>query len=463
MQTHNPPVRRNQVVTLEIQALGAQGQGIGRLDGYAMFVNGALPGEQVRAIVIKPGARYGVGKLVELLRPSPFRVAPRCPHFHICGGCALQHLAYEEQLRYKTNLVYDALTRIGGLAVPQVAQTIGMQTPYFYRNKASFPFGQKDGRVQVGFFAPRSHRLVPVTECLLQKEPVMQAALCVQEWANAYAVPVYDEAGHKGLLRHVVARVGSTGALMVTIVATDFLKEKQALLQYLQARLPALESVYLNINRARTNAIFGDDYRLLFGAPQIEEVLGGRRFALGPASFLQVNHVQTEQLYACAKAYLGLRGQAHVVDAYCGIGTISLLVSGDAKEVVGIESVPAAVEDAARNAQQNGIGNVRFLCGAAEQALPKLLQEGFAPDALILDPPRKGADEAFLQAVIGSNIERVVYISCNPATLARDCKLLAAGGYIMAEVQPVDMFPQTAHVECVVLLTRTHAPIFVSG
>ena len=454
MTVKKPPVQRNDDITLTIDALGAEGQGIGRVDGYAVFVPGALPGERVRAHIIKAGSGFGVGKLMGIEAPSPERIIPSCAIFTTCGGCTLQHMEYGAQLAYKRKVVEDALGRIGGLKEVCVSPVLAMDDPWRYRNKGSFPLANVGARVETGFFSPRSHRLIPMQDCLIQQQNVLQAAFAVRDWANTHDVPAYDEQTGKGLLRHVVARASRTGEVMAIVVATGTLPHRQALLEILQQRIVGLVSVYLNIQKANSNVILGDDYRLLWGEEKIEEQLCGLTFSLGPASFLQVNPVQTERLYTTALDLLALTGGERVVDAYCGIGTITLLLAKSACEVIGIENVPQAVEDARRNAERNGIHNARFLCEESEAALPRLLSEGHAFDALVMDPPRKGADEAFLRAVIDSEVRRVLYISCNPATLARDCRILIDGGYTVQAVQPVDMFPHTVHVETVVLMSR---------
>ncbi|MEL7601828.1 MAG: 23S rRNA (uracil(1939)-C(5))-methyltransferase RlmD [Bacillota bacterium] len=454
MAERKPPVQRNDDIALTIDALGAEGQGIGRVDGYAVFVPGALPGERVRAHIIKAGSGFGVGKLMKIEAPAPERVDPPCAIFAACGGCALQHMEYGAQLAYKRKVVEDALVRIGGLKDIRVSPVLGMDDPWRYRNKGSFPLANAGPRVETGFFSPRSHRLVPMPDCLIQQQNVLQAAYAVRDWANQYDIPAYDEQTGNGLLRHVVARASCSGEAMATVVATGTLPHKKELLEFLQKQVDGLASVYLNIQRAKSNVILGDDYRLLWGKEKIEEQLCGLVFSLGPASFLQVNPSQTERLYATALDLFALTGGERVVDAYCGIGTITLLLARSAREVIGIENVPEAVEDARRNAQRNGMRNAQFLCEESEAALPRLIREGMALDALVMDPPRKGADEAFLRAVIESGVKRVLYISCNPATLARDCRILADGWYHVRTVQPVDMFPHTVHVETVVLMSR---------
>lgn len=450
---NKPSIQRNQNYTLNITALGSEGQGIGHIDGYTVFVPGAIPPERVEVCIIKPGKGYGVAKLQRIISPSAARVVPFCPVYGRCGGCNLQHMAYSAQLAFKRQMVQDAFFRIGGLQVP-VQPVLGMEQPWAYRNKGSFPLTMVEGKVAFGFFAPRSHRLIPLENCDIQHPAVLQAARAVREWANVYAIPAYDEETGDGLLRHLVARVTTTGEVMVTLVAKDVPPAHKPLLDMLQTQVEGLRSVYFNIHTSKTNVILGDDYRLLWGAERILERLLGLDFSIKPASFLQINSSQTARLYQAGLDMLKLDGSEHVVDAYCGIGTISLVMAQKSKEVVGIEYVRDAVEDARHNAAQNNIANARFLCGEAERLLPVLLKEGFSTDVVVLDPPRKGADEVFLRSIIKSDAERVLYISCDPGTLARDCKLLVSGGYAVQQVQPVDMFGQMSHVETIVLLQR---------
>jgi len=449
------PVEKNQQVTMDITALNSEGQGVGRIDGYAVFVPGALPGETVRALIIKAGSGYGVGKLVEVLVKSPERMQPECPCESRCGGCTIQHLSYPAQLAYKRKQVEDAFLRIGKFQGLTVQPVLGMEdTPWQYRNKGSFPIGLVDGRVEIGFYAPRSHRLIPLEDCLIEKETVVLAAQTVRDWANQYRIAPYAEETKKGLLRHVVARTTVHGHVMVTVVATGKLPYQDALIEQLQSRVEGLKSIYLNINDAPTNVITGRKYVLLWGDETIEEELCGLRFMVHPASFLQVNSLQTQRLYQTALDLLTLDGSERLVDAYCGIGTISLLAARYAKQVIGIETVAPAIEDAKKNAKRNGIENVGFICAPAEQMLPQLVQKGESVDAIIADPPRKGCEKPFLDAVIASGVKKMAYVSCNPATLARDCRILVDGGFGIKKIQPVDMFPHTAHVETVVLMSR---------
>lgn len=449
-----PPVKRNDDIELVVDALGSEGQGIGRYNGFAVFVPGALKGETVRAHIIKAAPNYAVGKLLGITAHSPDRAAPECPLFFRCGGCSLQHMHYGAQLRFKKQVVSDALRRIGGFEDVTVSDTLGMDDPWHYRNKGSFPFAMINGIVETGFFAPRSHRIVPLESCPIEQESAVKVALCVREWARKYGVAPYDEEAQTGLLRHAMARIAADGGVMAVIVSTGALPHEKELVAMLQEAVPQLKSVIHNVNAADTNVILGKQYKTLWGAEHIDHTLGSLTFEVSAASFLQVNTVQTEKLYETALAYLEPKHTETVADVYCGIGTISLLLASRAKRVIGIENVPQAVEDAKRNALKNRVENAEFLYGDAEELLPKLVQNGVRLDAAVVDPPRKGCGEAALCAIAESGVSRLVYVSCNPATLARDCKFLSALGYAIEAVQPVDMFPQTEHVESVVLMSR---------
>ncbi len=448
-----PPIQKNDMLELPIQGLTADGQGVGRIGSYAVFVKGALPGEVVRAHTIKANSSYGVAKLVQVLKPSPDRVSPRCPAYARCGGCSLQHLSYEAQLRAKTEQVRDALARLGGFSEIQVQPALGMEEPWAYRNKGSFPVALGEEGLQIGFFAPHSHRLVPLESCYIQDPGVMAAALAIRDWAREWQVPPYDEERHTGILRHAMARASQQGVLAV-VVTTGPLPHKEALVEKLRRAVPGLVGIVHNRNRAASNVILGKEYETIWGSGRLQVRLCGLDFSVSPASFLQVNPRQTQRLYEKALDMLALRGGETVLDVYCGIGTISLLLARHAGHVTGVENVPEAVEDARMNARNNGIENVDFICAPAEEALPGLVEARGPLDAILLDPPRKGCDPAALQAILKSGAPRLVYVSCDPATLARDCRILAQGGYLPRFVQPVDMFPHTAHVECVVLMSK---------
>lgn len=449
MSIKKPPVVKNQDLELRIDALTNEGSGVGRVDGYAVFVPGALPGELVGAHIIKVMSAYAVAKLTALLEPAAERVAPRCAAYTACGGCSLQHLDYPAQLKTKQQSVYDALTRLGGFESPNVLPICGMEDPWRYRNKGSFPFGAAPGGAVFGFYAARSHRLVPIDDCPIQDERVLDIARRVAAWACENRVAPYDETANSGTLRHIMARVTRTGETIAVIVTRGALPHEAALLD----ALDGVDSIWHNRNDACTNVIYGDAFVHIGGAECIHELIGDLRFGVSPQSFLQVNPIQTEALYGAALALLEPQPGESVIDAYCGIGTISLLLAQKCARVIGIEQVMPAVQDARSNAALNGIGNAEFVCGSVEALLPELL-ERHAVSALTLDPPRKGCDVAALEAIGQSGVKRLAYVSCNPATLARDCRLLVGFGFSLVAAQPVDMFPHTSHVETVVLMSR---------
>ena len=449
-QKLRPPVEKNDDLVVTIESLTNEGQGVARVEGFAVFVVGALAGEEVKAHVIKVQPTYAVAKATEILKPSPDRVRPACPVFAQCGGCTLWHLSYPAQLRQKQQWVQDALSRLGGFASVPMQPIVGMEEPTRYRNKGSFSFGVVGSAAVFGFFAERSHRLVPFSDCLIQDERIVDAARRVAAWANACGVPVYDEATGEGQLRHVVARTTAEGELMVTVVTKGQLKKKDDLLSFLED----CDSVWHNENPKQTNVVFGEKFTLLSGKQTLTETIGEKRFSVSPQSFLQVNRVQTRALYDAAREFLAAKPTETVVDAYCGVGTISLFIAGDCAHVIGIEQVAPAIEDAKANAKANGVKNAEFVCGNVEDVLPRLLSREGGIDAIVLDPPRKGCEEAALEAIAKSSANRVVYVSCNPATLARDCKYLAQHGFTLSTVRPVDMFPQTCHVETVVAMAR---------
>lgn len=458
MPQKTPPLKRNDEIELIVDAFGSEGQGIGRYDGFAVFVPFALPGETVRVHIIKATASYAIGKLLSISVKSPCRAEPKCSNFGRCGGCTLMHLDYEAQLMFKRDMVTSALTRIGGLMAPEVREALGMQFPYFYRNKGSFPFANLDGRISFGFFAPRSHRLIPLSDCSIQEDKTLLVAEAVCDWANQFQIPAYDETLQTGTLRHVMARVSAAnGEVMAAIVTKGKLPQKEALIEHLRNRIPGLVSILHNRNDAETNVIFGPEFSTLWGKDRLYDTICGLRFAVSAASFLQVNPQQTEVLYHAALNALQLEGTERVADVYCGIGTISLLLARHAAQVDGIETVPEAIADAIFNAQENAIKNVEFHCGNAEDVLPQLVREGYHPDAVLIDPPRKGCERPVLDALLACGAKRLVYVSCNPSTLARDVRVLVDGGFRFVYAQPVDMFPQTAHVETVCLLSKLNA------
>ena len=567
------PLKTGDEIEIEITALSSGGHGIGRYQGFAVFVPFTWMGDHITAQITKVQKNYAEAKLVDILIPSPERVEPPCPAFGNCGACSLMHASYSAQLEAKRRIVQDAFERIGGISGVTVKPTIGMDTPLCYRNKASFPFGNHNGRVVFGCYEKRSHRLIPLDGCLIQNEKSIIAMKTLCKWANDFGIRAYDptptgsmgngrrrardasavsstNTKKQGILRHGVIRC-TEGGTMVIVVTTGKLPHRDELVERLLSAIPDIKSIIHNINPNDTNLIMGRENRVVFGSDTVIEDLNSLSFAVSAQSFLQVNPKQTIVLYNAAIDALELNMSDSVIDLYCGIGTISLLMAKRVKKVLGIEAVPAAIEDAKRNAVRNKLNNASFICGSVEDVLPKILRHGSvrhgvsaqmtdngngienrafecgsiktespesegslsandsneggtypgtldtgkesvacgsikteSPEsegslpacdsaeggtypgtlgagkeftALVLDPPRVGVDKAAIDAIAASGIGRIAYVSCNPATLARDCKLLCAGGYVINSVQPVDMFPETEHVETVCLLSKLNA------
>ena len=447
---------KNQCYEMTCESFGQDAQGVCRHDGIAVFVPGLLPGERARVRIVKPEKRYAFGRIEELLEKSPDRAEPFCPIYKRCGGCVCQHMTYETSLAFKHRQVQDLLERVGGLSI-EVPPVLGMAHPFGYRNKGAYPVAQVGGAPACGFFAPRSHDLIPLPQngCAIQGEDSAKATQAVLAWMRQNNVPAYDELTGRGLVRHIMTRSTTHGELMVVLVVTraDIPKAGQ-LIELLKAAVSGLCSICLSINSRRTNVILGTDIRVLWGKGTMEDTLCGLRFSVSPLSFFQVNPAQTEKLYGLALEYAGLTGSETVVDAYCGAGTISLLLAQKAKKVIGIEIVPEAIQNANENAVRNHIENAEFHVGATEELLPRLIADGLRPDVIVLDPPRKGCDPAVLDAIIAAAPKRVVYVSCGAPTLARDAKLLAEGGYTAEKVQCVDMFCWTGAVETVMALSK---------
>ncbi|MEW9501916.1 23S rRNA (uracil(1939)-C(5))-methyltransferase RlmD [Jeotgalibacillus marinus] len=445
------PVKKNDLIQLTIEDLTHEGHGVGKVDGYPLFIPNALPGEKINVKVIKTSKNYGFGRLMEWHEKSPNRVEPPCPVYDRCGGCQLQHLSYDGQLAAKQKQVQDVMARIGKLPHVPVHPTMGMEEPWRYRNKSQVPLGMSNGSVIAGFYAKRSHEIVDVNHCIIQEKVSDEVMSLVKQKANELGIQPYDETHHKGVLRHVVIRYGrTTGEVMVILVTrTNDVPHMMELIDVLKENIKGLTSIIHNVNKQKTNVIMGEKTTTLWGRDVIYDSIGDIRFAISARSFYQVNPVQTEVLYKKALEYTQLTGEESVVDAYCGIGTISLFLAQKAKKVYGVEIVEQAIEDAKQNAELNGIDNAEFEAGPAEVVIPKWHKEGKKADVIVVDPPRKGCDEALLATILAMKPKRVVYVSCNPGTLARDLRVLEEGGYETVEVQPVDMFPQTSHVECV--------------
>jgi 23S rRNA (uracil1939-C5)-methyltransferase len=457
MEMTTIPVHPGQLVELPVHGYGHQGEGVGRYQGFTLFINGALPGEVVRVKINEVKKNFARGVLEEVIEAVPERVTPSCPVDRECGGCQLQHLDYPAQLAMKRQRVIDVLERIGGLSGVMVHPVTGMAEPWHYRNKVQYPVGwDRDGRVVMGFYRQGTHRIVPMSGCRLQPEAMNRMAAAVLRLLTGYQIPVYDERGGTGLLRHVLFRQGMGGAAIMVVFVTNGERAPRLteLAQSLVAEFPEIKSVIQNINTNRGNTVLGTQSRVVWGQAVIEDCLDGLRFKISPRSFFQVNPVQTEVLYRKAVEYAGLTGRETVGDAYCGVGSLTLFLARKAKLVYGIEVAPEAVRDAGENAALNGIGNVRFLVGATEKVLPELVGQGLRFDVGVVDPPRSGCERSALESFAANGVERIVYVSCNPSTLARDLKVLAELGYRTVEVQPVDMFPQTYHVECVARIVK---------
>ena len=449
------PVRRGQVYEIRIERLGTSGEGVGRYENFTVFIPQALPNERVLTVIEEVKKTYARGRIQKILQESPARVTPLCEIYDECGGCQLQHLSYEEQLHAKRAQVVDALTHIGKLPQILVNETLRADAPWNYRNKMQFPIGLHKERLVVGCFAQGSHRIINTENCHIQRSANNELANTVREVAEKLHIPVYNEDTHKGILRHIVGRVGRGNELMAVIVtATKQLPRAKDFVRLLRERLPHLVSVHQNIQTYRNNVIMGRDTELLWGRPTILDTLGRLNFHISPRSFFQVNTRQAERLYEQALTYADLHGTETVIDAYCGTGTITLFLAQKARKVYGIEIVQPAILDARKNARDNHVKNAEFIVGDATAVMPALYKQGIRPDVVVVDPPRAGCTETVLRTFANMKPQRIVYVSCNPATLARDLAILKELGYLAQEVQPVDLFPQTSHVENVALLMR---------
>lgn len=455
-------MNKNQVFTGEITGITSQGLGVARFEDRAVFVKGAIPGEHCEIKIVKVGKTAVYGRLERILTPSSHRMAPICPHFGLCGGCDLMHMDYPFEAQLKRQRVYDVLQRIGGVNPGELPITPA-PTDQGYRNKAQFPVAMTEQGPAAGFFRARTHQLIPVTDCYIQPPEAHQIAQAVLAWMEKYHILPYDEATGKGYVRHIFVRKAVvTGELMACIIASaQELPKRKQLVEQIRAAVPDITTVVHNVNTRPGNAILGDTYHTLYGNGYIEDRLCGLTFRLSPASFYQVNHQQAQVLYEKAIAMADLHGTETVLDLYCGTGTITLAMSRGAGQVIGVEVVPQAIEDAKDNARRNQIENARFFCADAGKAALQLAAEGIRPDVITVDPPRKGISQDVIDAIDAMNPDRLVYVSCDPATLARDVKLLAEKGYRYQRGEAVDLFPRTKHVETVVLLSRETNPLTI--
>ena len=443
--------KKNEQHPLRIEGYGSAGEGVARLEGQAVFVKGALAGEVCQVQLLKVGKSAAWGRVTQVLTPVPGRQSPDCPRYPRCGGCQLRHMTYAEELRFKRQKVQDALQRIGGWT-GRVEKIHGAEAPDRYRNKIQFPVA--DGP-RVGFFRARSHEVIDAEDCLLQPLAATRLREAFKLWMERYQVPAYDERVHGGLIRHFYVRVNRRGQSLCAVIAngTD-LPHQEELVQALRRAEPDLAGVVLSVNQEKTNVILGKTHRCLWGRDYLEDTLCGLTFRLSVPSFYQVNREQAEVLYGRALAFAGLTGRETVLDLYCGIGTITLVMARQAGRAIGAEVIPAAVEDAKANAARNEVTNAEFLCADAAQAAQTLADRGLRPDVICVDPPRKGLAPAVIDAIVQMAPQRLVYVSCDPATLARDVKRMEEQGYVLQRAEAVDLFPRTAHVETVVLLSK---------
>ncbi len=456
------PLRKNQKITLSITGMTAEGSGVGKHDGMAVFVPMTAVGDIIECTIVKTGKSFCFGKCDKILEPAECRIEPDCPQFKKCGGCVYRHISYEEEVNIKRQRVNDAVKRIGGLDI-ECEEILSAENPDRYRNKAQLPCRADGcGKLQLGFFASHSHRLIECTDCLLQPEEFAAIEAAFKRFVDETKTEIYNETTHKGRVRHLYLRSSAlTGEIMVCVVVNgNGLHHEDLLVQMLREASDRISGIVINRNTEKTNVITGRKCRVVWGNEYITERLCGVDFRISPLSFLQVNPVQAERLYNKAAEYAGLSGKETVLDMYCGAGTIGLTMAKKAKQIIGAEVVPEAVADAWKNAEANGIENVRFIEGDAAVAAAQLREEGITPDVVVLDPPRKGCDISLINTISKMDPKRVVYVSCDPATLARDMKLFAERGYKPGRLAAVDMFPRTAHVETGVLLSgKTHGDV----
>lgn len=453
-------IEKNKEYILDIVAQGYEGEGIAKFNNtFPIFIEGALKGEKVNARIVKVKKNFAYGKLINIVEPSAERCNPKCNIHSRCGGCKLQHYTYREQLNFKFERVKDCIGKIGKIDTSLVKFPLGMDEPWRYRNKVQLPIGLVNGELKIGFFAPRSHEIIDMEECLIQDEIADKVVELTREWIKKNEIKPYNVDGQydeSGILRHIMIRRGFvTNEVMVVIVTNgEKLPYKEEFIQLIVDNIPGIKSIIQNVNSKPTNVILGEKCITLWGDATISDYIGKFRFNISPLSFFQVNPKQTEVLYAKALEYAQLSGSETVFDAYCGTGTITLFLSQKAKKVYGVEIIPQAIENANINAKENNVENVEFFVGESEEIIPELISQGVSADVIVVDPPRKGCDVKLLNSITNIDAKRIVYVSCDPSTLARDLSILEEKGYKTIEIQPVDMFPHSSHVECVVLMSR---------
>lgn len=453
-------VEKNKEYIFDIISQGYEGEGIAKIDNkYPIFIEGALKGEKVKVRIVKVNKNFAYGKLMEVLEASEERVNPPCAIYKRCGGCKLQHASYKAQLDFKWDRVKDCVSKIGKLDPTIVKYPLGMENPWRYRNKVQLPIGLINGEVKIGFFAPRSHDIIDMESCLIQDEIGDKVVKLTREWIEKFNIRPYNVDGEydeKGIVRHIMIRRGfTTNEVMIVLVTNgENLPHKEEFVDLMVKNIPGIKSVIQNINSKKTNVILGLESKTLWGEDTISDYIGDFRFNISPLSFFQVNPIQTEVLYGKALEYANLTGNEEVFDAYCGTGTITLFLSQKAKKVYGVEIIPQAIDNAWINAKENKVENVEFFVGESEVVIPDLINKGVKADVVVVDPPRKGCDKKLLDAITNIDAKKIVYVSCDPSTLGRDLQVLEENGYKTLEVQPVDMFPNTAHIENVALLIK---------
>ncbi|HAT4264463.1 TPA: 23S rRNA (uracil(1939)-C(5))-methyltransferase RlmD [Clostridium perfringens] len=453
-------VEKNKEYIFDIISQGYEGEGIAKIDNkYPIFIEGALKGEKVKVRIVKVNKNFAYGKLMEVLEASEERVNPPCAIYKRCGGCKLQHASYKAQLDFKWDRVKDCVSKIGKLDPSIVKYPLGMEEPWRYRNKVQLPIGLINGEVKIGFFAPRSHDIIDMESCLIQDEIGDKVVKLTREWIEKFNIRPYNVDGEydeKGIVRHIMIRRGfTTNEVMVVLVTNgENLPHKEEFVDLMVKNIPGIKSVIQNINSKKTNVILGLESKTLWGEDTISDYIGDFRFNISPLSFFQVNPTQTEVLYGKALEYANLTGNEEVFDAYCGTGTITLFLSQKAKKVYGVEIIPQAIDNAWINAKENKVENVEFFVGESEVVIPDLINKGVKADVVVVDPPRKGCDKKLLDAITNIDAKKIVYVSCDPSTLGRDLQVLEENGYKTLEVQPVDMFPNTSHVENVAKLIK---------
>lgn len=452
----NMPVEEGEKYTVEIIDIGESGEGIGKIDGFTVFVEGGIPDDKVVIEAIKVKKNYAMGRIVEIKERSPHRVNPVCPVEKDCGGCQIQNINYAKQLEIKKNKVESSIERIGKLEGILIHDTLGMDIPFNYRNKAQFPVGKEKGQSLIGFYKKGTHHIVDLDSCKIQHSINDKIVKLFKNFIEKNKVSIYDKKTGKGILRHILTRVSyASGDLMVVIITNGTkLPFRDEIVRVLTKEIPEIKSIIQNVNSKKTNIILGRECKILYGQDKIVDYIGDLKFEISPLSFFQVNSFQTKILYDKALEYAGLSGNETVFDIYCGIGSISLFLAQKAKKVYGIEVIDAAIRDAENNARLNNMDNTEFFVGKAEELVPKLYKKGLKADVVVVDPPRKGCEKVVLETIAMMNPERIVYVSCKPSTLARDLKILDELGYRTVEIQPVDMFPHTTHVETVALIEK---------